>query len=79
MYLCADPRHHPLRPSLHLFWTEAIQRHKLVFARRAKRLTRELLERYSVIVGHCVQPESQPWLLSVGATFRTDTEFVISR
>ena len=62
-----------------MFWTEAITRHKLVFARRAKRLTKELLGRYSTIVGHCTRPESQPWLISVGATFRSPTEFVISR
>lgn len=62
-----------------MHWTSEVEKHKLIFARRAKRLVNELLHSYSIIRGHCFIAGSMPWLMSVGATFHTPTEFSISR
>lgn len=52
-----------------MHWTAAVAKHKLIFARRARSLVQEILERYPTIIGHCDNAVSVRWLKSLGASF----------
>lgn len=56
--------------------TAEVQQHKVMFGRYARRLVAQLRQKYSRIVGHCLNDRSRLWLASLGATF-TETTFEI--
>lgn len=55
---------------LWLYTTDALNRHKIKFARHSARFMREMQELYPRIIGHCMAGSSSiTWLLWLGAKF----------
>ncbi len=57
--------------------TRDVARHRIAFARYAKRLIAELRQTYPVIYGHCFDETSCHWLESLGAIKTSTTTFEI--
>src|SRR5205823_6185883 len=60
------------RAYLWLITTNLVDEHKFIFVRHSQRFMEVMLDKYPVIVGHCVVGEerSMRWLKWLGATFR---------
>ncbi len=57
--------------------TREVAKHRVAFARHAKRLIAELRQTYPVIYGHCFDERSCAWLESLGAVKTSDVTFEI--
>ena len=61
---------YPLAPGVAYLWGwehRLEPRHHIIYARCSRRLIRDSLQRYPVIIGHC-RHQSAKWLRSLGAT-----------
>lgn len=61
---------------LWLYDTPLVRQHRIAVARHAIRLVREWRKTWH-LEGHCINPESWPWLRSLGAVLTSDTTFEI--